>query len=269
VNATPETKLARLQRMLGDIGSCVIAYSGGVDSTFLCKVAYDVLGKNVLAVTAASSTYPQRELSEAKRLAKTIGIAHIVIRSEELNIKNFTENPPDRCYYCKKTLFKKLRQLAKDHEFSKVLDGSNTDDMFDYRPGGKARKELGVLSPLKDAGLTKADIRALSRAMHLPTAEKPAAACLASRFPYGMKITKERLKQVESAEQFLHLLGIRQCRVRYHNEIARIEVPTADFQTILTHTSRIIKQFKKLGFIYITLDLEGYRTGSLNEVLHK
>jgi len=255
--------------MLRSIGSGVIAYSGGVDSTFLCKVAFDVLGKNVLAVTAASSTYPQRELTEAKRIAKTIGIAHIVIKSEELNIKNFTENPPDRCYYCKKTLFKKLRQLAKDHHFSKVLDGSNADDMYDYRPGGKARKELGVLSPLKDAGLTKADIRVLSRALHLPTAEKPAAACLASRFPYGTKITKERLKQVESAEQFLRLLGVRQCRVRFHAEVARIEVPRDDFPVILASSHRIIKQFKKLGFTYIALDLEGYRTGSLNEVLRK
>jgi pyridinium-3,5-biscarboxylic acid mononucleotide sulfurtransferase len=269
VKATPEAKLIRLQQMLRGIGSCVIAYSGGVDSTFLCKVAYDVLGKNVLAVTAASSTYPQRELSEAKRLAKTIGIAHIVIRSEELNIKNFTENPPDRCYYCKKTLFKKLRQLAKDHEFSKVLDGSNADDMFDYRPGGKACKELGVLSPLKDAGLTKADIRALSRSMHLPTAEKPASACLASRIPYGTKITKDRLKQVESAEQFLRLLGIRQCRVRYHDEVARIEVSKDDFSVVVNQSQRIIKQFKKIGFTYVALDLEGYRTGSLNEVLKK
>jgi pyridinium-3,5-biscarboxylic acid mononucleotide sulfurtransferase len=269
VKATPEAKLTRLQRMLSDIGSCVIAYSGGVDSTFLCKVAYDVLGKNVLAVTATSSTYPQRELTEAKRLAKAIGISHIVIRSEELDVKKFSENPPDRCYYCKKELFKKIRQIAKDHHFNKVLDGSNADDVFDYRPGGKARAELGVVSPLKDVGLTKQEIRVFSRTMHLSTAEKPAAACLASRFPYGTKITKERLKQVEAAENFLHLLGIRQCRVRYHAETARIEVAKDDFQIVLTHAQRVIKQFKKLGFIYVTLDLEGYRTGSLNEVLSK
>ena len=255
--------------MLRNIGSCVIAYSGGVDSTFLCKVAYDVLGKNALAVTATSSTYTQRELSEAKRLAKTIGIPHIVIRSDELSIKKFSDNPPDRCYYCKKTLFKKLRQLAADHHFKKVLDGSNADDVNDYRPGGKARKELGVTSPLQDAGLTKTDIRILSRALHLPTAEKPAAACLASRFPYGTKITKERLKQVESAEQFLHLLGIRHCRVRYHTEVARIEIQRDDFLVILGSAQRVIKQFKKLGFTFVALDLEGYRTGSLNEVLKK
>jgi uncharacterized protein len=253
--------------MLKNMGSCVIAYSGGVDSTFLIKVAYDVLGDNALAVTATSATYPKKELKEAKQYAKTIGIPHIVIQSEELNIKRFTDNPADRCYYCKKELFRKLRAIATDHQFNTVIDGSNADDVFDYRPGEKARAEQGILSPLKDVGLTKHEIRTFSRSLHLPTSEKPSFACLASRFPYGVKITQKRLTQVESAEEFLFSLGIRQCRVRYHDTIARIEVAPKDFNKILRYTHRIVTKFKTLGFTYVTLDLAGYRTGSLNEVL--
>jgi pyridinium-3,5-biscarboxylic acid mononucleotide sulfurtransferase len=262
-------KLKQLQQMLSEMKSCVIAYSGGLDSTLLIKVAFDVLGDNALAVTATSSTYPQRELRDAKQFAKEIGIPHIVIRSEELDIKKFADNPPDRCYYCKKELFRTLHQIAVEHGFNKVLDGSNADDDVDYRPGGKARKELGVVSPLKDVGLTKQEIRELSHFFHLSTAEKPAFACLASRFPYGTKITKKRLKQVEAAEEYLFSLGITQCRVRYHTDIARIEVSPDDFHRILTHTKQIINTFKKIGFPYVALDLEGYRTGSLNEVLKK
>lgn len=255
--------------MLTDMKSCAIAYSGGVDSTFLIKVAYDSLGKNALAVTATSSTYPKRELEDAKRFVQAIGIPHIIIHSEELDITEFSDNPPDRCYFCKKELFRKIQQIAQEHHLNTVLDGSNADDAYDYRPGAKARKELGVISPLKDVGLTKQEIRDLSHTMHLQSSEKPAFACLASRFPYGVKITKKRLRQVESAEELLFSLGIRQCRVRYHDYIARIEVASDDLQTILTHAQRIVKHLKKLGFTYITLDLEGYRTGSLNEVLNK
>jgi uncharacterized protein len=269
VKTSQQAKLKQLQQMLKDFKSCVIAYSGGVDSTFLIKVAYDTLGKNALAVTATSSTYPKRELQDAKRYAHKIGIPHVIIHSEELEIPKFSDNPPERCYYCKKELFRKIQKIAKEHHLNAVLDGSNADDRFDYRPGATARKELGIKSPLKDVGLTKQEIRGLSHTMHLESAEKPAFACLASRFPYGVKITNERLKQVESAEEFLFCLGIKQCRVRYHNHIARIEVATNDFQTILIHAQQIIKRFKKLGFTYITLDLEGYRTGSLNEVLKK
>ncbi len=255
--------------MLRDLKSCAIAYSGGLDSTFLIKVAYDTLGVHALAVTATSSTYPQRELEDAKRFAQTIGIPHVIIHSEELDIPEFSGNPPDRCYYCKKELFRKIQQIAQDHHLSVVLDGSNADDTFDYRPGAKACEELGVISPLKEVGLTKQEIRDLSSAMHLESSEKPAFACLASRFPYGEKITEERLKEVESAEGFLFSLGIRQCRVRYHGQIARIEVTLDDVHSIITHAQKIVKRFKKLGFTYITLDLEGYRTGSLNEVLKK
>ncbi|MBN1861348.1 MAG: ATP-dependent sacrificial sulfur transferase LarE [Candidatus Thermoplasmatota archaeon] len=247
--------------------SCVIAYSGGLDSTFLIKVAYDVLGKNAFAVTATSSTFPQRELRDAKRFAKTIGILHVVIHSQELDISRFIENPPNRCYYCKKALFRKIVQIAKNRGFDVVCDGSNADDTADYRPGEKAKIELGIRSPLREAGLSKQDIRKLSESMHLKSFDKPAFACLASRFPYGVKITKKRLAQVESAEDFLFTLGIRQCRVRYHEVIARIEVTKEDFPVVLRNATRIIKRFKELGFTYITLDLEGYRTGSLNEVL--
>jgi uncharacterized protein len=269
VKTTPEVKLLKLQQMLRDLKSCAIAYSGGLDSTFLIKIAYDTLGSNALAVTAASLTYPQRELEDAKRFAHMIGIPHVIIQSEELDIPEFSGNPPDRCYYCKKELFRKIQQIAQDHHLGVVLDGSNADDAFDYRPGVKACKELGVISPLKEVGLTKQEIRDLSSTMHLESFGKPAFACLASRFPYGVKITKERLKTVESAEEFLFSLGIRQCRVRYHDHIARIEVALDDHQNILTHAQKIIKRFKNLGFTYVTLDLEGYRTGSLNEVLKK
>ncbi len=263
------TKLKQLQQIVKELKSCAVAYSGGVDSTFLIKVAYDTLGKNALAVTATSSTYPQREFEDAKRFVRSIGIPHVIIHSEELDIAQFSGNPPDRCYYCKKELFWKIQQIAKERHLNAVLDGSNADDAFDYRPGAKARNELGVRSPLKEVGLTKQEIRDLSASMHLNSAEKPQFACLASRFPYGVKITKERLKQVESAEEYLFSLGIKQSRVRYHDHIARIEVTTDDFPIILTHAKQIMKCFKTLGFTYITLDLEGYRTGSLNEVLNK
>lgn len=253
--------------MLKHMKSCVIAYSGGVDSTFLIKVARDMLGDNALAVTATSSTYPQRELKDAKHFAQEIGIRHVIIHSEELDISKFSKNPPDRCYYCKKELFRKLRKIAAERHLTYVLDGSNADDVFDYRPGGKACKELGVVSPLKDVGLSKQEIRRLSHEMNLKSSEKPSYACLASRFPYGVEITKARLKQVEQAEAFLFSLGLHQCRVRYHNEIARIEVAPSAFHTIIDHAEKIVNRFKKLGFTYVTLDMKGYRTGSLNEVL--
>jgi pyridinium-3,5-biscarboxylic acid mononucleotide sulfurtransferase len=262
-------KYARLQHILRDMKSCVVAYSGGMDSTFLAKVAYDVLGKNALAVTATSSTYQQRELADAKRFAKQIGIQHIIIQSEELDISNFSKNPPDRCYFCKKELFRKIREIADDHRFSYVLDGSTVDDITDYRPGSKASVEAGITSPLRNAGLTKHDIRDLSKYLHLESAGKPAMACLASRFPYGVKITKERLNQIGKAEEFLTSLGVSHCRVRYHNDTARIEVAQKDFKKIMTNRDAIVRRFKKLGFIYVTLDIEGYRTGSLNEVLQK
>ena len=263
----PTIKMENLKDKLRRMGRVVIAFSGGVDSTFLVKVAYEVLGKNVIAVTAASSTYPKTEFEEAKRLARLIGVRHIIVNSEETEVENFKQNPPNRCYYCKKELFSKLKEIAKKEKINYVLDGTNYDDLTDFRPGMKALRELNIISPLKDAKLTKEDIRNLSKLMNLDTWDKPACACLASRFPYGIRITKERLDRVEKAEAVIRNLGIRQLRVRYHNEIARIEVNKKDMQLLLEHSDSIVKKFKELGFIYVTLDMEGYRTGSLNEVL--
>lgn len=249
--------------------SVAIAFSGGVDSTFLTKVAYDVLGEKAIAVTASSPTFPQIELDAAKQLAEKIGIGHIVIDSEETKNINFVKNPINRCYYCKKELFSKIKQVAAEKKLNFVIDGSNADDASDYRPGTRALKKLNVISPLQDVGLTKKEIKELSKDMNLDTWDKPSFACLASRFPYGIEITISRLKQVEDAEAYLNSLGIKQFRVRYHNEVARIEVSKNDFDKIIKHSDNIVQQFKKLGFKYIALDMDGYRTGSLNEVLEK
>ena len=260
-------KLEKLREILKDMNRVVVAYSGGVDSTFLLKVAHGVLGDNVLAVTATSSTYPKEELIKAKNFSQKIGAKYRIIKSEEMKNKHFSKNTPNRCYYCKKELFTKIKKIAATQKINYVLDGSNVDDVRDYRPGSKAIKELCVRSPLKEAGLTKKDIRELSHEMKLETWDKPALACLASRFPYGTRITKKRLKQVEMAETFLSKLGLNQIRVRHHNEIARIEVIKDDLDKILKHKEAIADYFKKLGFTYVTMDIEGYRTGSLNEVL--
>jgi len=260
-------KLERLQKTLRTMKRVAIAFSGGVDSAFLVKIAYDVLGANVLAITAVSPTYPKRELRQAEYLAQTIGVPHIIISSEEMKNERFSRNLPNRCYYCKKELFSKIQKIASEKKLDYILDGSTADDTLDYRPGAKALKEMDVRSPLKEVGLTKQEIRELSRSMRLESWDKPASACLASRFPYGVEITRARLKQVEQAEDFLHSLGIRQVRVRYHHELARIEVAKDEFQKIIRYSNDIVKNFKKLGFTYIALDIEGYRTGSLNEVL--
>jgi len=262
-------KYNQLKENLLEMDSVAIAYSGGVDSTFLVKVAYDVLGEKAVAVTATSSTYPKRELNQAKKFAENFGIKHIIIESEETKINNFSSNPKNRCYFCKKELFSKIKQIAKKNDLRFVLDGSNADDEYDFRPGMKAIKELKIISPLKDAGLSKNEIKEISYELHLDTWDKPAFACLASRFPYGIEITKSRLDQVEKAESFLHSIDIKQFRVRYHDDIARIEVEKNDFIVILKHSDEIIEKFKKIGFKYVTLDIEGYRMGSLNEVFHK
>jgi len=250
-------------------GSAAIAFSGGVDSTFLVKVAHEVLGDKMIAVTATSSTYPERELKEAIKYAKDMGVKHLIISSEELDIEGFASNPTNRCYYCKKELFTKINEIAKENGVEYVFDGSNIDDDGDYRPGMQAARELEVVSPLKEAKLTKDDIRELSKDLGLPTWNKPAFACLSSRFPYGNEITAPKLKMVDEAEQFLLDMGIRQVRVRHHGEIARIEVAPEErvqfFDAEVMNT--IGERFKEIGFTYVTLDILGYRTGSMNEVL--
>ena len=249
--------------------SAAIAFSGGVDSTFLLRVAKEVLGDKLIAVTATSSTYPERELKEAIKYSEDIGVTHIIISSEELEIEGFASNPKNRCYYCKKELYTKINNIASANGVDYVFDGSNLDDTGDYRPGMQAAKELDVVSPLKEAGLTKNDIRDLSKELGLPTWNKPCFACLSSRFPYGNKITLPKLNMVDKAEQFLLDMGITQVRVRHHGEIARIEVEPSERENFfdIEVMNRIGNEFKKIGFTYVTLDVLGYRTGSMNEGL--
>ncbi|MEN6487459.1 MAG: ATP-dependent sacrificial sulfur transferase LarE [Smithella sp.] len=265
-----ENKLDKLKNHIKQLESVAVAYSGGVDSTFLLKIAHDVLGDNVIAVTARSSTYPEREFREAAEFVRKMGIRHVVITSEELDIAGFADNPTNRCYYCKHELLSKVIAVAQENNIRHVVEGSNVDDLGDYRPGMKAVRELGVESPLQEAGLGKEEIRILSKKMDLPTWNKPAFACLASRFPYGQKITIDKLKIIDQAEQFLLDLGIRQVRVRHHGDIARIEVSREErsffFDTDLM--DKVYEKFKQLGFMYTALDLKGYRTGSMNETIN-
>ena len=262
-------KLERLRAALRKLGSAAVALSSGVDSTFLLRVAHEELGENVVAVTARSHSFPKRELDEAAAFCAREGVRHEIIDSEELDIPGFAENPPDRCYHCKKAIFGKLVAFAQANGLAAVLEGSNMDDDGDYRPGRRAIRELGVASPLHDAGLTKAEIRALSKRMGLPTADKPSFACLASRFPYGERITAAGLERVERAEQWLMDagLGLAQLRVRSHGDMARIEVPPADIPRLAARAEEIAAALKSFGFAYVALDLQGYRTGSLNETL--
>lgn len=262
-------KLEKLKENIRKTNGLVVAFSGGVDSTFLLKVAHEVLKEDVVAVTARSSTYPEREFKEAINFAGSLGVKHVVITSEELDIEGFSDNPVNRCYFCKNELFSKIIEVAKENNIKYVADGSNIDDLGDYRPGMKAVKELGVLSPLKEAGMTKEDIRILSREMELPTWDKPAFACLSSRFPYGQKITKEKLDMVDKAEQFLLDIGFKQVRVRHHGEIARIEVSRYERSRFFDEElmDKVYAAFKDIGFTYVALDLKGYRTGSMNETI--
>jgi uncharacterized protein len=266
---TPFEKLDSLKSLLEDMKSVIVAFSGGVDSSFLLKVAVDALGGNAVGVTATSSTYPHRELEDALDFGKKIGARHITVESEELDIPGFRENPPDRCYYCKKELFSKLLGIASRMGLRHVVDGNNVDDLGDYRPGRKAAEELGVRSPLIEAEMRKDDIRFLSKELGLPTWNKGAFACLSSRFPYGTEIKEEELRKVERCEDFLREKGFRQFRVRFHGSVARIEMEEDEIQVMMGKKIRreIANHFKEEGFTFVSLDIEGYRTGSMNETI--
>jgi len=264
-----DQKFQKLQNLLQEMGKVVIAFSGGVDSTFLVRVARDVLGaENVVALTATSPTYPQYEFDESQELATSFGVRQIVVESNELEIPGFAGNDPRRCYYCKLELFSICRQQARELGFAFILDGANADDLADYRPGREAACELAVRSPLLEAGLAKDEIRELSRRLNLPTWHKQPFACLSSRFPYGTEITPERLAQVDRCETFLRHHEFRNYRVRYHGDTARIEVAAEEIPRLLDEKLRqtIVREFKAAGFTYVALDLQGYRTGSMNEV---
>ncbi len=262
-------KIEKLNEILSQMENAMVAFSGGVDSTLLLKAAYDVLGENLIAVTALSPIYPEFEIKEAIEFAKKLGVKHLTIDSAVLSNPKIIENPSDRCYWCKKQIFSKLIEIAEDYNIEYILDGSNLDDLKDYRPGSKAVKELGIRSPLKEAEFTKKEIRDFSKELNLPTWDKPSLACLASRIPYGTKIRKEDLEMIDRAEEFIRSLGIKNVRVRHHGQIARIEIPIDFFITILDNKVRkkIVTKLKEIGFHYVSVDIEGYRTGSMNETL--
>jgi len=260
-------KLSRLQETFREFGRVAVAFSAGIDSTLLLRVAYDTLGENAIGLTAVSASLPAHEKEEAATLAQQIGVRHIFIESHETEDPRYLANPTNRCYFCKLNTYDELIAYAKEHNFAYLVDGTNADDIGDHRPGRQAAREHGIRSPLQEVGLTKADIRKLARELGLPNWDKPAAACLSSRIPYDTLITIETLGQVERAENALHQLGFRELRVRHHEQIARIEVPLADFEAVLAQRETIIAAIKATGYNYVTLDLTGFRSGSLNEVL--
>jgi|UniRef100_A0A7C2BDH9 uncharacterized protein len=260
-------KYDRLLERLRSLGSIVVAFSAGVDSTFLLYAARQALGDHVIAATGLSETYPEEEIEEARELARELGVRHVMVRTEELTDPRYTMNSHQRCFFCKNELYGKLRELARAEGYAAIVDGTNADDLRDYRPGLRAAQQLGVLHPLAEVGLTKQEIRELSRIFGLRTWDKPAYACLSSRFPYGTQITVEKLRQVAAAERALRELGFRAFRVRHHEQIARLELQPEDLPRAIELRQEIVTRLRALGYEFITLDLEGYRSGSFNRTL--
>ena len=269
MNNLMDNKLEQLKEYLRSLGNIAVAYSAGVDSTFLLKVAHDVLEDRTIAVTAKADSFPNHEYDDADVFCKKECIRQFIFEPHELELEEYASNPKDRCYYCKRRLFTGLIEIANANGITNIAEGSNMDDLGDYRPGLKAVEELGVLSPLRKVGLTKAQIREYSKEMGLPTWNKPSFACLASRIPYGERITADKLMMVDKAEDLLSKRGFVQYRVRVHGNIARIEVPEADIPRLIQDDVRkeIVTSFKSFGFAYVTMDMQGYRTGSMNEVI--
>lgn len=267
--STIEEKHQRLKDVLAGYGSIAVAFSGGVDSTLVTYVAHEALGQNMLAVTAQAPVVPQREFADAVSFCEAQGINHAIVQPNSFVSESVRKNLPDRCYECKKIIFGTIFDAAAEHHISQVADGSNLDDLGDYRPGHKALREMGVKSPLLEAEFTKADVRALSKELGLPTWAKQSNACLATRFPYGDEVTPEKLALIDAAEEFMHDLGFEQLRVRMHGDIARIEVPPARIAELAEESMRakVAAKLKELGFQYVTLDMMGYRTGSMNEMI--
>lgn len=267
LNAMISKKYENLKNYLQELGSVAVAFSSGVDSTFLVKAAHEILGDRCIAITVKSHAFPKREFEEANEFCRAEGIRHYIVEVDEMQIEGFQENPKNRCYLCKKEIFSNIQRLAAEHGIQNVVEGSNMDDNGDYRPGMIAIAELGILSPLRKAELYKAEIRGLSKELNLPTWKKPSYACLASRFAYGERITREKLDMVDQGEQLLLDLGFEQFRVRIHGNMARIEVLPNDFGKLLEHREQIVSALKSYGFTYVSMDLQGYRTGSMNETL--
>ncbi len=265
--APPLDRRRRCEELIHAAGRVVVAYSGGVDSALVARIAHSLLGSDAVAVTAVSPSLARADLDEAVAVARDIGIVHHLLASGETDLAAYRQNTPRRCYFCKHTAYDLFTRFAREHGFACVMDGTNADDTGDHRPGRIAAREHGVRSPLQESGLSKEEVRAWARELGLPVWNKPANACLSSRVPYGMEVTPEKLRQIETAETGLRNLGFRQCRVRHHGQVARLEVDAADLQRALEQRSALAAAVKAAGFLYVTLDLEGFRSGSLNEAL--